>query len=375
MTNDERREARYRRRKAARKAKLQQRGMQLGAAEQWCTYRRLYRLGKACCKGVQYKQSIQNFERHLFSLTAARRREILDGTWKQRHKPSHFTLCERGKVRPIDAPHVEDRHVQKLVSKDILEPCYKPSMIYDNGASQTGKGLHLAYRRLSEQLRNHYRRHGLQGGVLLLDLKSFFPNAPKDQILRRHQKLILSPSAHELSDRVVLAAPETVPGRGMPLGMEPSQQEMIALPSAVDNWLKCQRRYKMAGHYMDDYYVGSHDVGELRELKDELVERFGRLGITVNENKVQIVPMGKPFRFCKVQFCLTAAGGVKRHAFRDSAKRGRRKIRLLWAQGKAQAARDALVAHAAYYAKHHDHGRVQRLYGYYQQCERSAKGQ
>ena len=238
MTNDERREARYQRRKAARRAKLQQRGMQLGAAEQWCTYRRLYRLGKACCKGVRYKQSIQNFERHLFSLTAARRREILDGTWKQRHKPSHFTLCERGKVRPIDAPHVEDRHVQKLVSKDILEPCYKPSMIYDNGASQTGKGLHLAYRRLSEQLRNHYRRHGLQGGVLLLDLKSFFPNAPKDQILKRHQELILSPSARELADRVVVAAPETSSGRGMPLGMEPSQQEMIALPSAVDNWLK-----------------------------------------------------------------------------------------------------------------------------------------
>ena len=375
MTNEDRREARYRRRKAARQKKLQRRGEELGAAEQWCTYRRLYRLGKACCKGVRYKQSIQNFERHLFSLTAARRKEILSGTWQQRHKPSHFTLCERGKVRPIDAPHVEDRHVQKLVSKNILEPCYKPSMIYDNGASQTGKGLHLAYRRLSEQLRNHYRRHGLQGGVLLLDLKSFFPNAPKDQILRRHQNLILSPSARELADRVVVAAPETSSGRGMPLGMEPSQQEMIALPSAVDNWLKCQRRYKMAGHYMDDYYVGSHDVGELRALKDELVERFGRLGITVNENKVQIVPMGKPFRFCKVQFCLTAAGGVKRHAFRDSAKRGRRKIRMLWAQEKAQAARDALVAHTAYYAKHHDHGRVQRLYGYYKQCERSAKGQ
>ena len=375
MTNDERREARYQRRKAARKAKLQQRGMQLGAAEQWCTYRRLYRLGKACCKGVRYKQSIQNFERHLFSLTAARRREILDGIWKQRHKPSHFTLCERGKVRPIDAPHVEDRHVQKLVSKDILEPCYKPSMIYDNGASQTGKGLHLAYRRLSEQLRNHYRRHGLQGGVLLLDLKSFFPNAPKDQILKRHQELILSPSARELADRVVVAAPETSSGRGMPLGMEPSQQEMIALPSAVDNWLKCQRRYKMAGHYMDDYYVGSHDVGELRELKDELVERFGRLGITVNENKVQIIPLNKPFRFCKVQFRLTESGRVVRHAFRDSAKRGRRKIRHLLALGDTQAARDALVAHTAYYAKHHDHGRVQRLYGYYKQCERSAKGQ
>lgn len=373
MTNEERREARYQRRKAARQAKLQRRAEELGTAERWCAYRRLHRLGRKCCKGVRYKQSIQNFERHLFSLTAARRREILDGAWQQRYKPAHFTLCERGKVRPIDAPHVEDRQVQKLVSKEILEPCYRPSMIFDNGASQTGKGLHLAYRRLSDQLRAHYRRYGRTGGVLLLDLKSFFPNAPKEAILQRHMALIGSESARELADRVVLAAPETAPMRGMPLGMEPSQQEMIALPSAVDNWLKCQRRYKMAGHYMDDYYIGSHDIEELQPLLEELVFRFAALGIAVNRQKVQIVPLDRPFRFCKVQFRLTETGRVVRHAFHDSAKRGRRKIRHLWALGEARAARDALVAHTAYYAKHNDHGRVQRLYGYYKQQERSAK--
>ena len=297
MTNEDRREARYRRRKAARQKKLQRRGEELGAAEQWCTYRQLHRLGRKCCKGVRYKQSTQNFERHLFSLTAARRREILDGVWRQRYKPAHFTLCERGKVRPIDAPHVEDRHVQKLVSKVILEPCYRPSMIFDNGASQTGKGLHLAYRRLSEQLRAHYRKYGRSGGVLLLDLKSCFPNAPKATILQRHVALIGSESARELADRVVLAAPETSRGRGMPLGMEPSQQEMVSLPSAVDNWLKCQRRYKMAGHYMDDYYVGSCDIEELRPLLEELAEHFAALGIAVNRQKVQIIPLDKPFRF------------------------------------------------------------------------------
>ena len=370
MTNEDRREARYQRRKTARQAKLQQRAEELGTAEQWCTYRRLHQLGRKCCKGVRYKQSIQNFERHLFSLTAARRREILSGAWQQRYKPAHFTLCERGKVRPIDAPHVEDRHVQKLVSKVILEPCYRPSMIFDNGASQTGKGLHLAYRRLSEQLRAHYRKYGRSGGVLLLDLKSFFPNAPKATILQRHVALIGSESARELADRVVLAAPETSRGRGMPLGMEPSQQEMVSLPSAVDNWLKCQRRYKMAGHYMDDYYVGSCDIEELRPMLEELVERFAALGIAVNRQKVQIIPLDKPFRFCKVQFRLTESGRVVRHAFRDSAKRGRRKMRHLLALGDTQAARDALVAHTAYYAKHNDHGRVQRLYGYYKQQER-----
>lgn len=53
----------------------------------------------------------------------------------------------------------------------------------------------------------------------------------------------------------------------------------------------------------------------------------------------------------------------------DEVKRQLRERYLL----QAQAAWDALVAHTAYYAKHNDHGRVQRLYGYYKQQERSAK--
>ena len=42
-----------------------------------------------------------------------------------------------------------------------------------------------------------------------------------------------------LADSVVASSPCPTPGRGMPLGVEPSQQEMVALPSSIDNWIKC----------------------------------------------------------------------------------------------------------------------------------------
>ena len=46
----------------------------------------------------------------------------------------------------------------------------------------------------------------------------------------------------------------------MPLGVEPSQLEMMSLPSAVDNWAKCQMGVHCFGHYADDYWAILPDV-------------------------------------------------------------------------------------------------------------------
>ena len=103
MTSQERHEARYQRRKAKRQQRKQARCDALGPVDKVFSYRKMFYYGRKCCNGVRWKQSVQNFELHLFSGTAKRRREVLDGTWTPK-KCTHFTLCERGKVRPIDGP-------------------------------------------------------------------------------------------------------------------------------------------------------------------------------------------------------------------------------------------------------------------------------
>lgn len=57
-----------------------------------------------------------------------------------------------GKIRPIDAPHITDRQIHKTLCNEVLIPLYSPSMIYDNGASQKGKGLHWQFKRIKQQL-------------------------------------------------------------------------------------------------------------------------------------------------------------------------------------------------------------------------------
>ena len=384
MTSQERREARYQRRKAKRQAKREARCAALGPIDKVFSYRKMFFYGRRCCNGVRWKQSTQNFELHLFSGTARRRREVLEGRWKPR-KCTHFTLRERGKVRPIDAPHITDRQVHKTLCNEVLVPLYNPSMIYDNGASQRDKGLHWHFRRIKDQLHWHFRRWGREGAVGLIDLKGFFPNAPRWSIYQRHQRLITNPDLRWLADTVGRYAPSTAPERGMPLGVEPSQQEMVALPSAVDNWLKCQKGIHCAGHYMDDYYIIMPDVEQLKAVIREMVRRFETMGIRVNKRKCRIIPLTKPFRWCKARFTLTETGKIKVNGSRDGIKRARRKLKLFYREFKAgkrplKDVEQYMNCQSAYYKNFNDHGRLLRLQRLYhaiffggRQCSGSQK--
>lgn len=368
MTSQERHEARYQRRKARRREKLIARNQAVGTLQDAFSYRKMFFYGKKCCNGVRWKQSTQNFELHLFSGTASRRRNLLSGKWKPK-KCTHFTLCERGKVRPIDAPHITDRQIQKTLCSEVLIPLYTPSMIYDNGASQKKKGLHFAFRRLEEQLHWHYRRYGREGGILLIDLKGFFPNAPHALLYQRHRDLILDPAIRAMADTVVANSPCPTPGRGMPLGVEPSQQEMVSLPSSIDNFVKCQMGVHCFGHYMDDYALIWPDLEELKSMGHEIVRRFEAKGIRVNRRKCKIIPLTKPFRFCKARFTLTENGRVIMNGNRDGMKRARRKIKFFHREYEAGRRSLADVAEfmqsqCAYYENYDDHGRLLRLRRY-----------
>lgn len=283
MTSEERREARYHRRQAGREARRRKRSEDLGGIAQAFSFRKMFKWGKKCCNNVRWKQSTQNFERHLFSGTARRRREVLSGKW--RPKPgAHFTLRERGKVRPIDAPHINDRQIHKTHTKEVLEPLYTPGMIYYNGASQRGKGLQFHYKGLKKALRKTYRESGRSGYIILMDLKQFFPSAPHAAIYERHRRLIYDPRIRAVADTVVASVPG---GVGMPLGVEPSQMEMVSLPSSVDNWIACQLRAKNPAHYMDDYHMGAETKEQAEKFLQATAQRMEDMGADGEPEQVQ----------------------------------------------------------------------------------------
>lgn len=362
MTSEERREARYKRRQERRRRNRKTRSDRLGGLEGVFTYRAMFMYGKKCCNGVRWKGSTHNFELHLFSGTAKRRREVLTGKWKP-GKTVSFPLCERGKFRIIDAPHITDRQIHKVLTKEVLAPLYCPGMIYDNGASQKGKGLHFRYKRLKEHLRWHYRRYGRTGAMFLMDFHHFFPEAPHTLLHERHRELILDTDLRALADLVVAAVPG---GVGMPLGVEPSQQEMVALPSSLDNRIKAQLSIHGAAHYMDDYYTILPSKQAAEVTAADVIGHAEAMGLQVNAGKSKVVPFSRPFRFCKAKFQVTDTGAVKIHGCRDGMKRARRKLRLFQARvasGEMTVEQVAqwLQTPISYYENFNDHGRVLKL--------------
>ena len=67
------------------------------------------------------------------------------GSWFE-----YYFTNERGKIRDIDAPHIKDRLVHKVISNDTLIPIFDSKLIYDNGASSIGKGFSFAIKRVKK---------------------------------------------------------------------------------------------------------------------------------------------------------------------------------------------------------------------------------
>lgn len=357
-----RRQGRYQRHKAMRDEKLRLRNEQIGSLDDVFTYERLYKEGKNCCKGVRWKASVQNFERHVFSGTAVRRKAILNHTYKP-DKYNHFMLCERGKVRPIDAPRIQDRQVHKVFTTKVLLPLYLPSMIHNNGASLPGKGFDFSRKMLMKELRWHHKRYGCEGHIILLDFRQFFPSVSHEELYKRHRQIILNDNIRKFADDIVASIGT---GIGLPLGVEPSQAEMIAFPSALDNFIKCQLSLKCAGHYMDDYYIIIPPDRDAKQILELVIAKAESLKLTVSRSKTCIVPLTKPFKYCKLKYTLMGNGRVAVNGCRGSMKRARRKFRAyrrmvdegtmtyedLWS---------SVNGIIAYFEKYNDHNRVLKL--------------
>ena len=154
------------------------------------------------------------------------------------------------------------------------------------------------------------------------------------------------------------------------LGVEPSQQEMVALPSDLDNYAKAQLSIHGMGHYMDDYQSVLESRQRAETVAGDMIQRAEAMGLRVNRNKSKVQDISKPFRFCKAKFQLTPTGRVTVHGCRDGMKRARRKLRYFKTQADAglitpekarQKAADTIQSHVAYYENFDDHGRVLRL--------------
>lgn len=324
MTSEERHEARYQRRKAKRARRRARRIASHDSFDRVFTYGNLYQAYRECRKNVSWKSSVQRYITQAPLNVMRTHWDLMEGRFRTKGF-TEFDVFERGKVRHIQSVNIGERVVQRCLCDNALVPVLAGSFIHDNGASMEGKGYSFSIRRLTQHLREHYRKHGTEGYILVFDFSKFFANVSHELVKR-----ILS---HEFSDeRIVELTNHFIDAFGeVGLGLGSQISQVLALASAnrLDHYVKERLHIRGYGRYMDDGYLIHPSKNYLRQCLAGIRRVCEDLGITLNAKKTQIVKLSHGFTWLKIKWRLLPGGKVLRRLARTSTTRMRRKLKKL----------------------------------------------
>lgn len=258
---------------------------------------------------------------------------------------TNFILQERGKTRHITGEQIQDRIVKHALCDEVLNPAIERYLIYDNGASQTGKGIAFTRRRLLTHLHRYYRENGSNDGhILLVDFSKYYDNIRHDVLLKLFEKYVPDEHAlwllrktiersrvdvsymsdeeygdcmNRLFDSLVykdidksLFTGKKFMNKHLNIGDQVAQTAGIAYPIRIDNYVKIVKGVKFYGRYMDDSYVVHKSKDFLNELLEGMNNTAKELGITINARKTRLCKLSEQWRFLQVQYSLTETGRV-----------------------------------------------------------------
>jgi hypothetical protein len=325
MNDTERREARYRRRKAKRDAA---KAAKTGVYDDFCRVTdidNLYAAFLGCMKNVAWKESVQRYHANALKNVVETRNRLLAGEVPQSGFVE-FNLRERGKIRHIKSIHISERVVQKCLCDRVVVPVLSNSLIYDNGACMKGKGVHFALQRLITHLARFYRANGRSndGYALVVDFSKFFDSIDHATLFGLLEKVIKDPDVLRLLRRYI-----SVFGDGVSLGLGSPLSQIAAIfhPNKLDHLIKEKLGVTFYGRYMDDMYLIHRDKAYLRHCLAEIEKICGELKLTVNKNKTRITRLRDGLVFLKGKYRLLPSGKILKRPCGGSARRMKRKLR------------------------------------------------
>lgn len=323
MNSDDRRAAR-RARREARRAENRRRRIEGGTLEAVADMDALYAAAMKARSGVAWKGSVQRYCLHMLSNVCKARNDLLSGE-DIRRGFHEFDIIERGKLRHISSVHFSERVIHKSLSTNALVPAIMPTLTAGNSANMKGRGVDYAIARLKRQLARHWRRHGSEGYVLLVDFSDYFARIDHDAAKRLVRRSLDDKRLISLTESLIDACGE----RGLGLGSEPNQILAVALPNPIDHWAEEMAGLEATGRYMDDSYYIDMSKEKLRLVLACIEILCDDLGITINKRKTRIVKLSRGFRFLKKRFFYGPTGKVVVRPSRESITRQRRKLKAL----------------------------------------------
>ena len=286
------------------------------------SFKNLMKAAHECERGVRWKCSTQMFEMKQSQWCSNLSKQLRNGTYKSK-KFHEFDIVERGKPRHIQAVHISDRTVQKSLNNNALKPLILPKLIYDNSASVKGKGTEFAVRRIRQHLASHYRKHGRNGGILIMDIHDYFGSIDHDILFEQLERVVPDERVLKLTKYFIDQFP-----RGIGLGSEICQTCAIFYPNDIDHMIKEKLHIQEYARYNDDSYIIHEDIEYLKECLNIVREKYNSLSLSMNNKRTHIIPFnGGTFHYLKRRFCVTESGKIIMRPERSNITKERNKVK------------------------------------------------
>lgn len=203
-----------------------------------------------------------------------------------------------GKTRPLGIPTVEDRLLQRAVSR-ILEAIFEADFLPCSYGFRPGRSPHQALRELRNQLMT-----SPVGYIFETDIRGFFNHLSHGWLMRMLKLRIGDPvilrlvgkwlRAGALIDGIVLRTGEGTP-QGGPISPILAN---IYLHYALDLWFEkrfvrsCRGKAYLI-RFADDYIAGFRHLHEAARFAAEAEERMKKFGLELAPEKTRLMPFGR----------------------------------------------------------------------------------
>lgn len=292
-----------------------------------CSFEELYKAAFICKRNVMWKDSVAGFIKNILINCYNLHEELMNDTYKL--SPYSVFVVHEKKTRTIVSTRMRDRVVQRSLCDNYLTEYLTKSFIYDNCACLPGKGTDMARNRLKCHLQRFYRKHGLDGWVLKVDIHDYFGSTPHDVVKAAVAKRVPDPWVREQVNDIIDSFTHISPHKGMGLGSQITQLVQLAVLDDMDHYIKEVLRIKGYVRYMDDFILIHEDKEHLKHCLSEITRMLHNMELELNEKKTGIQPVKYGIHFLGFSFRLTDTGRVIQTLLHKKVSKQRRKLRKL----------------------------------------------
>ncbi len=293
-----------------------------------CDFGNLYKAMYKCKRNVMWKDSVAGFVKNGL-INCYKLKQSLENDTYTISPYSQFKVYEP-KERDIVSTRIKDRVVQRSLYDNYLYETVSKSFIRDSCACQIGKGTDDARDRLTRHLHWHFRRYGLNGGILKCDLKNYFGSTPHSIAIQAMDSRVPDEWALNQIIRVIKSFNQGAnPDVGLGLGSQLTQLTELAVLDDLDHYIKEQLHIKCYVRYNDDFILIHQDLEYLNECLSLIHKRICEKGLQLSSKKTQIARISQPIHFLGFSFRLTETGKVIRKLLPEKVSQERRKLKRL----------------------------------------------